>query len=122
MSMKTLAMGAMLAVLALTAVAQRVVTLSGSRSGDREVVVSRSFGGVVLPWQKVVKFDGDTCVTYQFGKDALDTSLCLSMANLPRKRIEAFQYIHGMIQRSLRWTPYMDCERLPAAVWRKRPQ
>ena len=59
----------LLAVMPEIAGAQHTFTVSANNLGNRKVIVSRSFGGIMMPLQQTINFDADSLVRYRLGND-----------------------------------------------------
>lgn len=70
MIIKTITLSALLAAMPAIAGAQHTFTISANNLDARKVIVSRSFGGVMMPLQQSVDFGADSAATYQFNGSA----------------------------------------------------
>lgn len=70
MTLKTITLTALLAAMPAIAGAQHSFTISANNLGPRKVIVSRSFGGVMMPLQQTVDFGADSAVICQLGSNA----------------------------------------------------
>ena len=70
-----------LAVMPEIAGAQHTFTVSANNLGHRKVIVSRSFGGIMMPLQQTIDFDADSLVCYRFGNDTPEHVLILVEGN-----------------------------------------
>ena len=70
MSMKSLAICVLFTAFTATAQTQPALTLSVRDAGSAGVVVSRSFGGVMLPMEQRVRFDADSTVSFLLNGDS----------------------------------------------------
>lgn len=93
MSIKSLALCAMLPALAAMSQTQPALTLSVRDAGSAGVVVSRSFGGVMLPVEQRVSFDADSTLTFPLNGESPEHFLVVvdnSRAKAPNSSISIY--------------------------------
>ena len=93
MSMKSLAICVLFTAFTATAQTQPALTLSVRDAGSAGVVVSRSFGGVMLPMEQRVRFDADSTVSFLLNGDSPEHFLVVvdnSRAKAPNSSISLY--------------------------------
>lgn len=69
MSLKTIILSLFFAFMPEIAGAQHTFTVSANNLGHRKIIVSRSFGGIMMPLRQTIDFDVDSLVCYRFDND-----------------------------------------------------